>query len=885
MFAISYEKLKLSNGLEVILHEDHTLPLVAVNVWYHVGSKDEKMGRTGFAHLFEHVMFEGSKHHNKSYFEPLQKAGANLNGSTTSDRTNYWETLPSDHLELALWLESDRMGFLLDALDQKRFDIQRDVVKNERRQSYENRPYGRAHMLLQPALFPLPHPYHWMTIGTPEDLESATVDDAKQFFRRYYAPSNASLAIAGDFDGDEAMRLVERYFGDIPPGPAFDRVGRMDSDLRGTVFLTTRDKVQLPRLYLTWPTISLFDPDQAPLDMLGSVLGDGKASRLYRSLVYEKQIAQDLQVAHYAQEIAGGFHLQVTASPGHSLEEIRAVVEEELDRVRREPPSEQELARVKNRIESHHIHQLEMYGGFGGRADQLNFYNVFAADPGLVNTIIDRYTAVSAEDISRVAAQALQGNYVRLDILPEETLGPSNDAVDRSVMPGPATPPRYSPPVPQRDQLSNGLKLLFVEDPGLPTVAFGLVLRAGAAGDPPQRPGLAHMTANMLTEGTAGRSSQEIAEAMEFLGSYLDVGVGREHAALSAETLTTHWSAALEITADVVRNASFPQDEFERVRRERLTDLRRVADDPVSIASRASRAVLYGPDSVLGHPVQGTERSVDAMGREELMGHFKAHYGPENATLLVVGQVSRDDVLSHAEALFGDWSTDETPAAPVSDADDGKLAATTIFLADKPGAAQSVIRAGHLTVSRHHPDYHALNLMNYIFGGQFAARLNMNLRQDKGYSYGYLSSIDWMSGPSAFVAGGAVQTAVTKEAVHETLQEMSDIRDRRPVTEEEFNAAKQGIFRGFPAQFETQGRTLQHIAHLVRFGLPDTYFSTYLANLEAVSIDDVRRVAKERIDDAHLAVLVVGDREVVEPPLRELGLPIVPVDYEGRQLA
>ncbi len=292
MFSISHEKSVLSNGLQVILHEDHTLPTTAVNVWYHVGSKDEEIGRTGFAHLFEHVMFEGSKHHNRNYFEPLQKVGGVLNGSTSSDRTNYWETVPSSYLELALWLEADRMGFLLDALDQKRFDIQRDVVKNERRQRYDNTPYGQAHLLLQPAVFPAPHPYSWSVIGSQEDLDAALLDDIKDFFRRHYAPSNASLAIAGDFDPAEAKRLVERYFGDIPPGLPVTRVGRMDSSLKGEVHITTQDKVQLPRLYLVWPSGPMFDQNEAPLELLASVLGDGKSSRLYRSLVYEKQIAR-----------------------------------------------------------------------------------------------------------------------------------------------------------------------------------------------------------------------------------------------------------------------------------------------------------------------------------------------------------------------------------------------------------------------------------------------------------------------------------------------------------------------------------------------------------------------------------------------------------------
>ena len=885
MVSISFEKFTLPNGLDVIVHEDHSLPVAAVNVWYHVGSKDEEAGRTGFAHLFEHVMFEGSEHHNRSYFDPLQKVGANLNGSTTPDRTNYWEAVPSNYLELALWLESDRMGFLLEALDQKRFDVQRDVVKNERRQSYENRPYGMAHMLLQPAVFPAPHPYSWTTIGDPEDLDAATVDDIKAFFRRFYTPSNASLAIAGDVDTDGVRRLVERYFGDLPPGEPINRVGRMDSDLRGQVSLTMRDKVQLPRLYLVWPTGPLFDSDQAPLDVVSVVLGDGKSSRLYRSLVYEKQIARDVAIYHNAQAIAGELHIQATASPGHGLDELEEVILEELERIGREPIGESELERAKTRIEVHHTRQLERLGGFGGRADQLNYYNVFAGDPGVINTDVARYRAVTADEIMRVSQAAVKGSRVKLSVLPEVSLTTTSSTVDRTVMPGAGPEPSFAPPVPTRARLANGLGIVVVEKPGLPMVAFGLLIGSGGASDPPDRPGLTQMTASMLQEGTKTRTSQQIAEEMEALGAHLETEASREYMLLSADTMTSYWETALRIVSDVVRNPTFPDEELERLRRERLTDLRRIADSPVAIAMRASRALLYGQGTRYGHPLSGNEESVQSFTRELLVGYRQSHFGPDNATLLVVGDVSREDVVSLAEAHFGEWQSAgvrEGPQGAGSDSAPGDP--TQIFLADKPGAVQSVIRAGHLTIPRNDPDYYSLNLLNYIFGGQYAARLNMNLRQEKGYSYGYTSSIDWFNGPSALVAGGAVQTEVTKESVVETLKEFADIRGPRPVTEEEFGDAKDGLLRSLPAQFETRAQLLQQLVRLITFDLPDDYFSHLAGNIGAVSLGDVRRAAEERLLDGHLKVLVVGDGAAIEPGLRELGLPLVRVDYEGRKI-
>ena len=881
MVSISFEKFTLPNGLDVILHEDHSLPVAAVNVWYHVGSKNEEPGRTGFAHLFEHVMFEGSKHHKGSFFDPLQKVGANLNGSTTPDRTNYWENVPSNYLELALWLESDRMGFLLDALDQKAFDIQRDVVKNERRQSYENRPYGMAYLTLQPTVFPAPHPYNWPTIGSQEDLDAAELDDVKDFFRQFYAPSNASIAIAGDIDLDNTRRLVERYFGDLPPGPPINRIHRMDSELKGTASLVLRDRVQLPRLYLVWPTAPAFDDEQPVLEVLSAILGDGKSSRLYRSLVYERQIARDVSVYHYGQEIAGEFFIQVTANAGRSLEEIEDIVRQELDTLRQSGPTDHELQRAKNRIESQHVRQLERVGGFGGRADQLNYYNTYTGDPSGINTDLDRYLAVTTDEVQGAAKSALGENMVRLTVLPEQQLSATDAALDRTEMPGAAKSPTFSPPVPTRATLSNGMKVVIVEKPGLPVVAQGLLLRAGGITDPADKPGVSSLIAAMLAEGTATRTSRQISDEMEFLGSQMRASASREFATLSTETLTTHWQRALEIMADVAQNPTFPADEFDRVRNERLTDLSRIADSPQAIAGRASQALLFGAGTRYGHPLSGNEAAVKSCIRDDLASHHAAHYTPEGTTLMLVGDITRNDAIKQAEKAFGGWRsgavTDSNGDADGTP-DDGS---TTIYLADKPGAPQSVIRAGYLTVPRHHPDYLALNLLNYILGGQFSARLNMNLRQDKGYSYGYMSSIDWLTGPSALTAGGSVQTEVTKESVSETIKEFGEIRSARPVTQEEFDDAINGILRGLPNQFETHGQVLNQLVRLVAFDLPDDYFSTYSEEVGKLTLADIHRVAEEHIKAGALKIVVAGDAERVEAEMQELGLPLVRIDYEG----
>ena len=884
MVSISSEKITLSNGLDVLLHEDHAIPLVAVNVWYHVGSKDEEQGRTGFAHLFEHIMFEGSKHHNSSHFDPLQKAGANLNGSTTPDRTNYWEDVPSNYLELALWLESDRMGFLLDAVDQQRFDVQRDVVKNERRQSYENRPYGMASWEIQEALFPMPHPYHWMTIGSQEDLDAAALEDVKDFFRRYYSPSNSSLAVVGDFQRDEALELVNRYFGDLPPGPPLPRMGRRDSPLAGRVELEMRDKVSLPRLYIAWPTPPDMDPDDAPLDLLQGILSDGLSSRLHRSLVYEKQIAQSASVRYHPGEIAGQFVVQVTAAEGHDLDEMEAAVDAEIRRLASEPPTDEEIDRVKNRIESSHYRQLTRIGGFGGLADQLNHYNVMGGDPEMVNTSLDRYLAVQREDIMRVHESVLDHRQVRLRVMPEQPLKPMVTVVDRWKMPEPAPEPAFTPPTPVRHQLSNGMSIAVVERRGAPIVSFALVLRAGAVSDPEDLPGLASFTAQMLMEGTEGRTSLEIANAAEFIGARVSSDARREYTLLSSETLTKHFPTALELVSDLVKRPTFPEHELERVRREHLTDLRRGKDDPTTVAERLVAGLVFSKDSGYGHYLFGTEASATALSRDDLQKLFQGVYTPGRATLVVVGDTNLEEVTQQAQELFGDWTGDGVYVPQEAMNTNGSMPATTIYLVDQPGAAQSVIRALQPTIPRKHPDYFGLTLVNYVFGGQFSARLNQNLRQDKGYSYGYNSSVHWYQGTSLVSAGGSVQTEVTKESVQETLKEFHEIRGGRPITEEELDAAKAGILQGYPASFERSGMVLNHLIQLLVFDLPDDYFETVGPSITAVSLEDAHRVASERIKDDNLQLLVVGDREKIEPGLRESGLPIVLLDSDGAKI-
>ena len=884
MTTIAFEKHTLPNGLDVILHQDRSIPVAAVNVWYHVGSKDEEAGRTGFAHLFEHIMFRGTRHHKASHFEPLQKIGATLNGSTTGDRTNYWEDVPSNYLELALWLEADRMGFLLDALDQEGFDTERDVVKNERRQSYENRPYGMAQWHIQQALFPLPHPYHWMTIGSQEDLDAASLDDVKDFFRQYYSPSNASLAIAGDIDADAAMAMAERYFADLPPGPAVRRIGRADSPLAGRVDLEMTDRVTLPRLYSVWLAPANRSGDDDAVDILRAILSDGQSSRMYRRLVYEKQLAQSASVSYYAAEIAGQFRMELTPAEGHTLDEVEAAAHEVLASIAMEPPTEEEFERAINRIEMQHYRMLARVGGFGGRADALNYFNVFTGDPDGLNSAMDGYRKVTCEDVLRVHRQIMDAGQVRMRVYPERSLRAATVAVDRGKQPAGGATPAFIPPAPERGRLNNGMEVIVVNKSvaGGPLVSFALMARAGAIGDPTELPGLSSFTAAMMDEGTSTRSSQEISAAFEHIGSRLSIEARKELTLLAAETLNRHWRHALGLAADVARNTSFPEHELERVRRERLTDLRRARDDAGFLADSNFGALVFGPNSPYAHSNLGSEAAVAAAERAAVAAQYQVMLRPDRLCLLVAGDTVLDDAMAAAEELFGDWRAPAEPAA-IIDAGDGSNDGDgpRIYLIDKPAAAQSVIRAGMPVATRSHPDFMALSVLNYAFGGQFSARLNRNLRQDKGYSYGYNSGISWYNAPSMLSAGGSVQTAVTREAVVETLKEFSDISGRRPLTDEELENARNGLRLGYPAGFERPAQLLGQLVTLAQFNLPDDYFRAFEERLSGVTLADAHRVGAEYLSPSRLAILVVGDREQVEEPLRGLGYGLTVLDAEG----
>src|SRR5688500_14022431 len=904
---IPYTQFTLPNGLRVILHEDHSVPIVGVNVWYHVGSKNETPGRTGFAHLFEHMMFQGSRNYDDDYFRPLQSVGGTINGSTNADRTNYYEVVPSNYLERALFLEADRMGGLLDALTETKLANQRDVVKNEKRQNYDNRPYGLASARIAELLYPPAHPYHWLTIGALEDLTAASMTDVKGFFRRFYTPNNASLTIAGDINPREARALVTKHFGSIPRGPAANPVRAGQPVLEKEIRATMQDQVSLPRLYMVWHTVPEVSPDDADFDVLAAILADGKSSRLERALVYDQQIAQAVTAGQQSREIAGTMQISVTAKRGASLDSIEAVVKREIARIASQAPTRQVVDQVYNEIEANFIYGLQTVQG---KADRMNAYATFRGNPGFFEEHLRRYRAVTPADVQRVARRYLTDNRLVFTVLPGArspgaTRVASSSGTDGGVQPPASTaaragaaaaardaalpaggpPPRFTLPQIQRRQRTNGLEVLIVEHHELPVVTLNLVVKSGSAADPADRAGLASAVAGLLDDGTTTRSAIEIAEQLKAIGANLTTSTGWDASTITLTTLTRHADQALGIFGDVLLNPAFAEPEVARFRDSRLTALAQRRDDATAIAGVVYPAILYGTSHPYGRPAQGDEASTRALSAADARAFYAARYLPNNSTLIVVGDVKPDEILPKLERTLGTWKPGVAPVltlAPPPTRD-----RSVIYLVDRPGAAQSVLNIGYVGVPRSSADYFPILVLNHILGGQFISRVNLNLRENKGYTYGARTLFDYRHGAGPFAATAGVQTAVTKESVNEFLKELRGIRGEIPVTEEELGNAKRGLTLGYPRGFETPAQIAARLSDVAVYGLPANYFDNYVANIERVTLADINRVAKSSIDPNRLAILVVGDRKVIEPSLRELaGLAntITLLDSEGRPL-
>ena len=887
--SIPFEKYTLDNGLQVILHHDSKLPVVHVNLWYHVGSKNEKPDRTGFAHLFEHMMFQGSKHADAEYITYIEKAGANLreggvNGTTSFDRTNYFQTVPREALEYALWLESDRMGFLTDALTQEKFDNQRDVVKNERRQSYENVPYGRAIQMIFENLFPSGHPYSWLVIGSQEHLDAATLEDVKAFFNTYYTPNNCSLVVAGDFEVAETKQLIEKYFGPFAPGPALDRPVQWVPRLDGEKRILVADRIPQERLYLVWPTPGYFRIDDAELDLASHILSHGKNSRLYKTLVYDRQIASDVSAFNYSLEIAGLFGIIATARPGQSLSELEQIILEEIERFAESGPSEEELLREKAKQEFDFVNGLERLGGFGGKADLLNQYNTYLGSPGFFTRDYERFDRVTTTGIRDVSQRYLnKPDRLAVVFTPETSNRPKAIEFDRSQAPAFGPKKSFSPPTLRTAQLANGLRVIVCERRALPKVAVGLVLRSGAAADPADKAGTAWMTAEMLDEGTTSRTALQIQAELDLMGTSLGTSAESEVSHVSLETLYKFLRPSLEMMADLVLNPSFPQEELERQRRQRLDGILQERNSPPNIARKVFRTVLFGEDHPFGREVAGHEASVQAITRASLENFYRGYWKPNDSALIFAGAVDLEEAVRLADDVLGRWQKGDVPAAEMPLVQPPQ--SLQICLIDRHDAPQSQIRLGSIGPCRKTEDLYAIELMNTVLGGAFSSRLNLNLREDKGYTYGASSMFAYGRRLGFWAAGAGVQTQFTCAALLEFQKEIQQIREEKMITPEELEMAKTNLIRGFAQRFETLGRLVDQVVDVVSFDLPLEDILQYPRSMEQVSLEQARQAAQKYLTPGNAVAIIVGDLKQIEQPVRDLNLgEVLIMDGQGTRI-
>jgi zinc protease len=885
---IPFEKYKLKNGLEVILSEDHTLPLVSVNIWYHVGPANEKAGRTGFAHLFEHMMFEGSQHVGaKAHFGYLEAAGATeINGTTNFDRTNYYETVPSNQVDLALWLESDRMGYLPGKLDIQNLANQRDVVRNERRQSTENTPYGLAEEGLYHELFPKDHPYYPAVIGSHADVESAKLEDVREFFRQYYTPNNATMAIVGDFDKNKIKAQIEKYFGTIPEGPAVPKITVTTPPITSERRATITDQVELPRVYIGWITPPVFQPGDAESDLFSGILAGGKSSRLYKTLVYDKEIAQDVSASVEDARLGSIFELEVTAKPGVKPEDLEKAIDEEMDKLRKEGPTQAEVDRARNGTETGLIRGLQRTNGV---ANRLNFYNQYAGTPDYFAKDVARYDAVTPADVKKVIEKyfaknesavvyGVPGEKKIVDVpkttdeenkKQAEEAGPSKSAMPdeawRATPPQPGPVPTFTLPVAKQVKLPNGLTVLLVERHNLPIITATLFSMSGSELNPIDKPGLSSFTAGMLREGTTSRSAIKFAEDTDQIGASLESEAGYSSAYLTLSALTWNADPGFDLLADATLRPAFDAKEIERLRSRRVTAVLQENDDPSTIAFRTVDKILY-PNSPYGFSILGTEASNKAITRDDMTAFWKRGYVPSNSVLAVAGDVTESQLAELTRKYLGNWSGPDfktkapaTPGAPTP----------SVSIVDKPGAPQTFLTLASLGANRNTPDYLPLEVMNTALGGLFSSRINMNLREEHGYTYGSFSSFQYRRGVGPFITGGAIRTDATAPAASEIFKELKRIRESE-LTADELKKSKDSFSKSLVGNFETTDAISSTIGLQFVFGLPLEYYRDLPAQIDKVTSADTLRVAKEYLHPEAMVVVAVGDRAKIEPGLKEL---------------
>ena len=901
-FKVDFEKFTLPNGLQVIFHVDRSDPVVAVSLTAHVGSAREKAGRTGFAHLFEHLLFLESENLGKGGLDKLTAriGGSGANGSTSRDRTNYLQTVPKDALEKMLWAEADKLGWFINTVTEPVLAKEKQVVKNEKRQGVDNNPYGHTSYVIDKALFPADHPYNWQVIGSLEDLDNAKLEDVKEFFRRWYVPNNVTLTVAGDFDTAQAKKWVEKYFSEIRRGEDITPLQKRPGVVKETVKLYHEDNfANVPELTMAWPTVEDYNPDSYALDVLSSYLSRGKRAPFYKVIVEERKLAPNVNIFNSTSELAGNLELSVRAYPDKDLDEVAAAVSEAFARFEREGISEKDLSRIKAGQETQFYNSLSSVLGKGV---QLTQYNIFAGDPGFAEQDIKNILAVTPADVMRVYQKYVKGrNFVATSFVPkgkpalalegskkaevveekivqgaEKAVDPNAAATyqrtpssfDRTIEPPYGPAPEVKVPAVWTDKLSNGMRVFGIENNEVPLVQFEIAIDGGLLMDDIKKVGVANLTARMMTQGTARRTPEELEEAIQQLGAAINVSAGTEDVRISVNTLAKNYSKTLELVQEILLEPRWDAKEFELTKQAVLSQIRQQQANPNAIAQNNFQMLIYGKDNIRSRSPLGTSESVNAITLDDLKAFYAANLSPSIARMNVVGALNKAAVVKSLDGLARSWKAKKvtvpayaTPAPP---------AKSQVYFYDVPDAKQSVLRFGYPALAATDKDFYPATVMNYILGGGgFASQLTQQLREGKGYTYGINSNFAGTKSAGAFTIASGVRTNVTLESAQLVKNILLDYG--KNYNDNDLETTKGFLVKSNARAFETAGAKLNMLENVGKYGWKPTYVKDRELIVRNVTVQQIKDLSAKYLDANKMIWLVVGDAKTQLPRLRELG--------------
>jgi zinc protease len=905
---IPYEKYKLPNGLTILLHEDHSDPVVYVDVTYHVGSAREQEGRSGFAHFFEHMMFQGSEHvGDEQHFKIVTESGGTLNGTTNADRTNYYELLPANQLEIALWLESDRMGFLLDSVTQKKFEVQRATVKNERGQNYDNRPYGLVGEKIGEALYPTNHPYAWTTIGYIEDLNRVTVEDLKNFFMRWYGPNNATLTIAGDINVTTALKMVQKYFGNIPMGKEVIPNKVSAVVLENDRFISYQDNIRLPQLQIVYPTVPAGDKDEAALDVLADILSGGKTSPFYQNFIKSEK-AQFATTYQSARELAGNFTVSVRCFPEFTLPQMDSLVKISFAEFEKNGVTEDDLLKFKNSFEASMINSLESVQGKGA---MLASYQTYYNDPAYLKVEIANYLNVTKEDVLRVYNTYIKDkNKIVLSVYPkgkpELKLAPDSyknsarniqneesseyknltytkpkDTFNRDKKPIAGENSVIESPLFWKDKFSNGLQIIGTTNTETPSISLQLSVEAGHRSETIEKAGISSILADLLGESTKKYTAEQIGEKLERLGSSINIYNSAQDITIDVSSLSKNIDSTLLILEEILFSPKFDLVEFERIKKQTIEAIENQNIQATVIASKVYNKLLYGSNHIMGISAIGTVNTVTSVTLDEVKKYYYDYFSPALAKLVIVGEFDKEIILARLEFLKK-WNTKNAeiivqPASPEIDK-------TKIYFVNKENAPQSEIRIGHLSMPFDaEGEFYKSTIMNYILGGAFNSRINLNLRESKGYTYGARSSFSGSKYVGPFTASAGVKANTTDSSIVEFIKEIKNYSENG-IDSNELLFTKNSIGQSEALKYETPFQKATFLRRILDYKLEPDFTKEQNKILQGIEAIEINQLAKKNLRFNNMIILVVGDKETCLEPMNKLGYQVIQLSMDGEPI-